>query len=193
MPGKDSWSPRSLLNSAMPERLRPYLLFFYETGCRPKAAKQIVWEWVNLDEGMIYIPDNTTKNDEPLPLPISAQLRGLLKKLSRKNGPVFDTSNFRKAFQTAACAVALGRKVGPEVWQYEGLLPYDLRRSAIRNMRRAGVDTAVAMKISGHKTLSMFQRYNITSVDDVKDAMEAVTRYNASSMQVGHKRGRSKS
>jgi len=43
---------------------------------------------------------------------------------------VFDTSNFRKAFQTAACAVALGRKVGPEDWQYEGLLPYDLRRSA---------------------------------------------------------------
>ena len=54
----------------------------------------------------------------------------LLKKLFRKNGPVFDTSNFRKAFQTAACAVALGRKVGPEDWQYEGLLPYDLRRSA---------------------------------------------------------------
>jgi integrase len=179
------------LLEAMPERLRPYLLFFYdETGCRPKATKQIVWEWVNLDDGMIYIPDNTTKNDEPLPLPISAQLRGLLKKLFRKNGPVFDTSNFRKAFQTAACAVALGRKVGPEDWQYEGLLPYDLRRSAIRNMKRAGVDTAVAMKISGHKTLSVFQRYNITSVDDVKDAMEVVSRYNASSMQVGGKRSK---
>jgi hypothetical protein len=114
----------------------------------------------------------------------------MLKKLFRKNGPVFDTSNFRKAFQTAACAVALGRKLGPEAWQYEGLLLYDLPRSAIRNMKRAGVDTAVAMKISGHKTLRVFQRYNITSVDDVKGAMEAVTRYNASSMQVGRKRSK---
>ncbi len=180
---------RELLN-AMPEHLRPYLLFYYETGCRPKAAKQIVWDWVNLNEGMIYIPDNVTKNDEYLPVPVSEELQAMLKKLFRRDGPVFDTCNFRKAFIAACVAVGLGRKIGPKAWQYEGLLPYDLRRSAIRNMKRAGVDTAVAMKISGHKTLAVFQRYNITSVDDVQDAMEAVTRYNASSMQVGRKRSK---
>jgi integrase len=141
---------RELLDS-MPEILRPYLLFFYETGCRPGAAKEIVWEWVNLDEGMIYIPDNTTKNGEALPVPVS---------------------------------VNLGRETGPKVWQYSGLIPYDLRRSAIRNMKRAGVATEVAMKISGHKTLSVFMRYNITDVEDVQGAMRKVSNYNASSIQV---------
>jgi hypothetical protein len=54
-------------------------------------------------------------------------------------------------------------------------------------LKRAGVSDPVAMKISGHKTLSVFHRYNITSVEDVKDAMKKVTRYNASSIQVAQK------
>ena len=175
---------RELLDS-MPEILRPYLLFFYETGCRPGAAKEIVWEWVNLDEGMIYIPDNTTKNGEALPVPLSDELVRMLRKQFQKGGdPVFSTVNFRKAFNAACVSVNLGRETGPKVWQYSGLIPYDLRRSAIRNMKRAGVATEVAMKISGHKTLSVFMRYNITDVEDVQGAMRKVSNYNASSIQV---------
>jgi hypothetical protein len=51
-------------------------------------------------------------------------------------------------------------------------------------MKRAGVATEVAMKISGHKTLSVFMRYNITDVGDVQGAMRKVSNYNASSIQV---------
>jgi integrase len=173
------------LLTAMPEHLRPYLLFFYETGCRPRATRMIVWDWVDLDEGMIYIPNNTTKNDEALPVPISDQLCGMLKKLFRTDAPVFDVSNFRKAFQAACVAVKLGVKTGPKVWEYRGLLPYDLRRSAVRNLTRAGVTETVAMKISGHKTNAMFRRYNITNVDDVKEAMAAVSKRNASLVTKG--------
>jgi len=123
-----------------------------------------------------------TKNSEPFPVPVSEQLCAILKKLFR-TGSVFDTTNFRKAFQAACIAVMLGTKVGPVAWQYRGLKPYDLRRSAVRNLSRAGVHETVAMKISGHKTRSVFDRYNITSLDDVKEAMGKVSRRNASLIQ----------
>ena len=51
---------------------------------------------------------------------------------------------------------------------------HDLRRSAVKNLRDAGVSEHVAMKITGHKTTSVFRRYHIVTTDDVSDAMSKV-------------------
>ena len=124
-----------------------------------------------------------TKNGEPLPLPMSDELMGMLKKQFRRDdSPVFDTTNFRKEFRKACVAVGLGTltkmvsKNGYRWEKYVGL-SHDLRRSE-SYMVRAGVRESVAIRISGHKTRSVFDRYNITSMDDVKDAIKAVTVYN---------------
>jgi integrase len=109
--------------------------------------------------------------------------------------PIVD---FRKAWATACCRAGVGRFVCKKcagavdeknycarcstTWKreelkYDGRLFHDFRRSAIRNMVRAGVPEKVAMSISGHKTRSTFDRYNIINETDVREAMQKTQNY----------------
>lgn len=174
------------LRDALACHLQPLMTFCYYTGWRIGAARQITWGMVNRPECTeISIPGRITKTKKPQTLPLVGPLgevSALLKKMFKEKSEdgsirlrtdsdlLFDATNLRKEWNKAVAAVGLGT-YDEEKGTRTGLTIHDFRRSAARNLRKAGVDEATAMKVTGHKTNSMFKRYAITSDDDTKEAL----------------------
>lgn len=95
---------------------------------------------------------------------------------------------FRTAWRAACKRVGLAAQAAREnttskaLWKamskeerraFSGLkrIPHDFRRTAVRNLIRAGVSQKVAMELTGHLTASVFDRYNITDDRDRRDAV----------------------
>jgi integrase len=162
----------------LPTHLRPLVIFLYYCGTRIGEALKIEWSQVDLGARLIRLEADQTKTSEARQLPLPPVLIAMLIECELKNGKVFDSTNLRKEWVKACTVAGVGTLTEVEDRPYDpvysGLTLHDLRRSAVRNLVNAGVPERVAMKITGHKTRSVFDRYHIVSTDDVLDAMEKV-------------------
>jgi integrase len=171
----------------LPEPLRPVIEFAYITGWRI-ASEVLPLEWRQIDfrAGEIRLDAGTTKNREGRVFPLTDDLRALLETQQaahvalKKAGEICPFVFFRmvaserggKKHPKAIRAFTKAWKNACRAAGCPGRIPHDLRRTAIRNMVRRGVPERVAMKLTGHKTPSIFQRYNIVSDGDLRTAAE---------------------
>lgn len=158
------------LQKALPNYLKPVVTVAYMTGWRRAEILNLQWNRVNIKEGIVRLEPGETKNDDGRTLYMEPELWELIEELYRKRHMdclyVFQLNgskicDFRNSWATACSEIGK-----------PGLLFHDLRRSGVRNMVRAGISERVAMTISGHKTRSVFDRYNIVSQEDLKEAAQ---------------------
>lgn len=160
------------LHDALPDYLRPVFTFAYQTGWRKAEILGLQWNNAHLKEGIIVLKPGTTKNDEGRKVfmddvvrkVVMNQLRDRMRHptcpyVFHRNG--HRIGSFRKAWAEACKKAGVG-----------DMLFHDLRRTAVRDMVRQGIHDKVAMQITGHKTRSVFDRYNIISEEDLRAAAQ---------------------
>lgn len=186
---------RELWMRAMVECARTY-------GWRVAELLNLRVSQLDFKARVIRLEPGTTKNQDGREVTMTAVVFALVSQCIQGKSPndyVFTRSDgkpvrdFRDAWANVCCAVGLGRlgcsDCGAPVdaeyrcgscdrkWnrtelKYRGLIFHDLRRTAARNLRRAGVAEGVIMRVGGWRTRSVFERYNIVSQADISDALQ---------------------
>jgi integrase len=155
--------------------LRTFVALGFNFGWRKSEILGLRVRNVDLLESWLEIEDS--KNGEGRKVKLTHELETLLAEcirgkcaedflLTHRDGS--RVAQPRKDWYAVCCRCGLGKL--DEKGRYSGLQMHDLRRSAIRRMVRRGVPEKVAMMISGHKTRSVFERYNIGNERDLEDA-----------------------
>ena len=162
----------------LPSTYQAIVTIAYYTGWRVNSEiLTLAWHQIDRTACVIRLEPGTTKNHDGRMftygeiVEVKAAIDGLWARhealeragiisplvVCRRHGQAIQT--FWKRWKTATAAAGC-----------PGRLLHDFRRTAVRNLNRAGVPETVAMKISGHKTRSVFDRYDITSEEDLADA-----------------------
>jgi len=180
----------------LPEYLRGFAHFTYFCGWRKSEVASLEWADVDMLGQVIRLPRGHSKNGDGNLLALEGELWniitrqwalrsyqnpdksvGLSARVFHRHG--LRIGDFRKTWYDACLKAGVGRFVaGPGGRRrYEGKLFHDFRRTSVRNMTRAGVPERVAMDISGHKTRAVFDRFNIVSEEDLRQAMRRTQAY----------------
>ena len=125
---------------------------------------------MNLKEGYFNLAPEHTKTGEPRYVYFNGPVRSILERLGkvRHIAHKYVFTYHGKPVKSIKIALANAlEEAGIKDFRF-----HDLRHTFVSNARKAGVDRTVIMKLTGHKTLSMFTRYNTVDQADAKDAME---------------------
>ncbi len=186
---------------SLPEYLQDFTRFAYQCAWRKGQIASLTWPDVDRTAGVIQARAEHVKNGRAHKIVLEGELAeiierrwaarqystpsgpGISKYVFHRNGnPIRDP---RKAWASACRAAVLARpkldangkpvtrivKGKEQIVMVPSRIFHDLRRSGVRNMVRAGVREGVAMAISGHRTRAVFDRYNITSDEDLRQAV----------------------
>jgi integrase len=167
-----------LILDALSEEIKPVFVVAYHLGMRTGELLALKRDWIDLSEGLIYVYGRVTKNRAPKTAPIYGDMAPWLEMLLSRGA--IESPKCPWPFSRADKRVKDFRADWEQACKKAGvpeLLFHDLRRTAVRNMIRAGVPEKTAMRISGHKTASMLWRYNIQDTRDIKEAGRRTGRY----------------
>lgn len=165
----------SILLSKLNGVVKDLVEFIYLSGWRKGEVLKLQLSDVDEWGRVIRLNSKNSKNKEGRVLPLTGRLWEIIEKrlkdrrpgcpwLFHRNGKA--VRDFRDMWERSCKECNL-----------EGLLVHDLRRSAARNLSRAGVPESVAMEITGHKTRSMYRRYRIVDERDLREATESLQAY----------------
>lgn len=153
----------------LPADLHPLVTVAYITGWRVQS-ELLTRQWAHVDfkAGELRIDPGETKNGEGRTFPFTARLRASLEAARAATGRLAIIPPCPWVFHRAGDPIKSFYGTWYTACDRAGLprfLPHDFRRTAVRNLERAGVSRSAAMKMTGHLTESVYRRYAI--VDDV--------------------------
>ena len=171
----ETWEFDTVLAN-LPEHLRPPITFAYYTGWHLQSEiLPLAWVRVDLEAGTVRLARGSTKNKGGRVIALPQVLRDTLERQWREHLKHFPDcplvfhrhgeriKDLRGAWKRACQEAGL-----------QGRICHDFRRTAVRNLVRAGVPERVAMMITGHKTRDVFDRYNIVSAGDLEEAAKRI-------------------
>jgi integrase len=158
-----------------PASYQDVLDFAYYSGWRRNEILDLTWDEVDLGGGVIRLPARRSKTKTGRMLPISAPLRQVLDRRTRARRPG-DPRVFRRDGVTVRAWRYALRDACRQA-QVPHRLLHDCRRTAARNLIRAGVPERIAMLLTGHKTRAVFDRYNIVNEQELLTAGQRLAAY----------------
>jgi integrase len=157
--------------------LRDFVEWLFVTGMRKGETSQLTWKMLDRSGATwrFAIPAAIVKNRDSRSLPVVGTARSIVERRlqARRLGCalVFHRTAKGKAGEPIKAFDKAWRNALEPADLPPDRLVHDLRRSVARHLRMAGASETEAMRVTGHKTASMFQRYSIVSDDEAAAAL----------------------